>query len=74
MKSDSSKNIPKQLGKKIVELRQLSNMSQSDLSYEADIDISTLSRLERGVLNVTLSTLCKISDALKVDIKTLFDF
>lgn len=48
-------------------------MSQSDLSYEADIDLSTLSRLERGVLNVTLSVLCKISDALKVDIKTLFD-
>ena len=74
MKSISEKEIARQLGKRIVEMRRLNKMSQADLSYEAEIDLSTLSRLERGIQNITLSVLCKISSALKTSIKDLFDF
>lgn len=49
-------------------------MSQADLSYEAEIDLSTLSRLERGILNVGFLTLYKVAKALKVPVRDLFDF
>ena len=45
-----------------------------DLAYEAEIDLSTLSRLERGVLNFTLETLVSLSKVLNVEIKDIFDF
>jgi transcriptional regulator with XRE-family HTH domain len=74
VKSTSQKDIAKKLGKKVTELRKDKNLSQADLCYEAEIDISTLSRLERGQLNVTLSVLQAISKTLSVEMKDLFDF
>ena len=74
MKYLSDKEAIMQLGKRIVSLREEHNLSQADLSYEADIDLSTLSRLERGILNATYTTLYKIAKAFKIPLKDLFDF
>jgi transcriptional regulator with XRE-family HTH domain len=74
MKRVALEAINRQLGLRIKFLREQNKLSQTDLCYEADIDISTLSRLERGVLNVTLSILCKIAYTLNVEVKDLFDF
>ena len=49
MKYPTEKERLKQLGKKIVTLRNQAGISQTDLCYEIDIDISTLCRLERGI-------------------------
>ncbi len=73
MKS-SEKEAAQQLGKRIVKLRNQKSFSQADLAYEADIDLSALSRIERGLVNVTLSSLLKIAFALKIKPKDLFDF
>ena len=73
MKEFSHREISRQLGKRVKELREKNDLSQTDLCYDADIDLSTLSRLERGELNVTLSTLGKIAATLKVKMKDLFD-
>lgn len=70
----SDKEATKQLGKRIVILREQRQMSQADLSFEADIDLSTLSRLERGILNARYVTIYKIAKALKISLKDLFDF
>jgi transcriptional regulator with XRE-family HTH domain len=70
----SAKDISKQLGKRIVQLRRERMLSQADLSYEADIDLSALSRLERGLANPTLEILYRLSTALKLKVKDLFDF
>jgi transcriptional regulator with XRE-family HTH domain len=59
VKYPTEKQVLKNLGKRIVLLRKERNISQSNLCYEIDIDLSTLSRLERGVLNVTHNTLYK---------------
>ena len=74
MKYPIEKDNLKQLGKRIVHLRKERNLSQADLCYEIDIDVSTLSRLERGVLNVTFNTLYKIAKKFNLEIKDLFDF
>lgn len=73
MKYPSEKDSLKCLGKKVVSLRKVKGVSQSDLCYEIDIDLSTLSRLERGILNVTHNTLYKIAKYFKITIKDLFD-
>lgn len=72
MKYPTEKEILKNLGRRIVLLRKERNISQADLCYEIDIDLSTLSRLERGVLNVTHNTLYKIAKHFKIEMKDLF--
>lgn len=72
MKYLTEKECLKQLGKKVVSLRKAAGISQTDLCYEIDIDISTLSRLERGILNVTFNRLYKIARYFKIDVKELF--
>lgn len=74
MKYPIEKDNLKLLGQKIVSLRKERGLSQVDLCYEIDIDISTLSRLERGLLNVTFNTLFKIAKKFNIEIKELFDF
>lgn len=74
MKYPTEKETLKNLGKRIALLRKERNISQSDLCYEIDIDLSTLSRLERGILNVTHNTLFKIAKYFKIEMKELFDY
>ena len=44
------------------------------LAKEADIEYSQLSKIERGVINTTISTVYVLSQALAVETKELFDF
>ena len=41
-------------------------LSQSQLANDAEIDLSTLSRMERGQLNFTIDTVIKIAKVLDV--------
>jgi transcriptional regulator with XRE-family HTH domain len=47
--------------------------TQEDLAHEAGISTSTLSRLERGLHQPSLSTLRKIATALGVSLVDLID-
>jgi len=49
-------------------------MSQQDLAAKCNFEKSNMSRLEAGRVNVTLSTLQKVADALGVKIIELFRF
>lgn len=64
----------KALGKRIKDLRKAQELSQEDLSYEADIPLSQVGRIERGEINPTVSSIAAISDALKVDLRDIFSF
>lgn len=64
----------KALGGKIRSLRIDKGLSQQQLAYDADIELSQVSRIERGVINTSVSQLFAIADALEVHLKTLFDF
>lgn len=63
-----------QFGKHLADIRRKKRISQEQLSFDADISLSTLSKLERGILNVSISNLYKIAKALKVHQKDLLDF
>ncbi|WP_287666758.1 helix-turn-helix transcriptional regulator [Bacteroides sp.] len=59
------------IGDKIKELRELKNLSQQDLAALCNFEKSNMSRIEAGRSNLTIKTLFKISNALKVPLKDL---
>ena len=59
------------IGDKIQELRELKTLSQQDLAALCNFEKSNMSRIEAGRSNLTIKTLFKISNALKVPLKDL---
>ncbi|MFN0215128.1 MAG: helix-turn-helix domain-containing protein [Saprospiraceae bacterium] len=64
----------KAFGKRLRELRKSKNLSQEELAWKADSELSQISRMERGIVNAGLSQIFKIAEALEVPAKELFDF
>ena len=54
--------------------RKEKGISQETLSFEAGLDVMTISRIERGILNVSIGNACKIALALNIHYKELFNF
>lgn len=67
-------NIIKAFGKKLRELRELKQLSQEELAYRCDLDLTQIGRIERGVTNTSISIAGKLAKALKVPLKELFNF
>ena len=61
-----------EIGSRIKELRVKRGILQSDLAAMCNFEISTMSRIETGRTNPTVTTLARISEALKVPIRELF--
>ncbi len=55
-------------------LRTDKGLSQEELAYQADIPISQVGRIERGEVNVTISTIHQISLALGLSLTDLVNF
>lgn len=69
-----AKNIKKLIGVKIAQIRKEREITQESLAVSVDLATETISRLERGVSIPSLATLERISQALHVSLKDLFDF
>ena len=61
-------------GENLKKIREEKNITQAQLAIDCDFDVSVISRIERGVVNTSLSNLKLISKALGIEIKELFDF
>jgi transcriptional regulator with XRE-family HTH domain len=66
-------DVKLKIGQRIKELRGLSNISQKDLSYAADLDRSYIASIENGQRNVSIINIEKIAIALNVTIKEFFN-
>jgi transcriptional regulator with XRE-family HTH domain len=55
-------------------LRKQRGLSQEELGYRADLELSQISRIERGVINTSISQILAIAAALEVPHQKLFDF
>ncbi|MBK7093805.1 MAG: helix-turn-helix transcriptional regulator [Saprospiraceae bacterium] len=64
----------KEFGNTLRKVRQRHNFTQELLAIKADIEISQISRIERGVINTSISQVITIANALGVHPKELFDF
>ena len=62
------------LGKRIMEVRKLKNLSPEKLGLLAGIDKADISKYESGKINLTLRTILKFAVVLQVHPKDLFDF
>lgn len=65
------KDLARQFGRKLREVRKLKGMSQDRLALSADIDRSYVGRIERGEVNITLEKAYQLARVLGCDIKDL---
>jgi predicted transcriptional regulator len=61
-------------GNHLREIRESKKLSQEELAYQAGLSQSQIYRIEKGLINTTVSTVVQISEALEVNCKDLFDF
>ena len=62
------------LGSKIRQLREEKNISQQILADMCNMPKSSIGRIERAEVSVTIKSLIKIANALEVEIINLFLF
>lgn len=63
----------KKLAERIIEIRKSKGISQIELGTMCNFEKPNMSRIESGKYTPSLTTLLKISDALDVHIKELFE-
>ena len=63
-----------EFGKKVKELRKVKKLTQTQLSYLCDMELSTLNRIELGKAGTSLSNILAIAHALELHPKELFEF
>ena len=61
-------------GANLKRIRLAKKISQEELSYQSDLDISQIGRIERGIVNTSICVMQRISKALNIEMKELFDF
>ena len=65
--------IQKQVGLRIREIRQSKHLSQEDFSFEVGLDRTYISSVERGLRNISIINLDKISLSFGMSLKEFFD-
>ncbi|HHY03601.1 MAG: cupin domain-containing protein [Thermoanaerobacteraceae bacterium] len=64
--------MKKDIGKKIKELRNSRGLTLKQLSEKADLSISFLSQVERGIASIAVTSLEKIADVFEVELSYFF--
>jgi transcriptional regulator with XRE-family HTH domain len=72
IRPDDRKDLVK-LGKRVLRLRQNKNLAQRTLSYISDIDNSKISKIERGMINISYTTIKRLAIALEITQSQLID-
>lgn len=61
------------IGQSIRYLRQKEGISQEELAFRANLNLNSISTLERGLNNVKIKTLYSIAKALNVKIEEILN-
>ena len=64
----------KAFGVNLRKIRLAKKMTQEDLAFESDLDLTQIGRIERGATNTSISLAFKVAKGLKIPVKDLFDF
>lgn len=65
--SRQDKKIIKDFARDLRSMRKRANLTQEELSYRAGLSSNYIARLERGEINITLTTLTKLAKAFKIN-------
>ena len=74
MKYLKDEKFIKDFGSNLRKVRIKKLITQEKLAFSIGIEISQISRIERGIVNTSISTTNAIANALDVQVKDLFDF
>lgn len=74
MENQNKKLILIEFGKALREIRLAKGFTQEKLANELGVEISQISRIERGVINTSVVTVYQLAKILKIDVSELFDF
>jgi len=62
----------KKFAARVRAIREATGLSQEDFATKAQMDRAGYGRVERGIVDVRLTTIIRLADALNVSIGTLF--
>jgi transcriptional regulator with XRE-family HTH domain len=68
MNGNGEEKILKEFGRKLEKLRKAKKLSIRKFSYDADLSISYVQKLEAGISNPSYTTLLKLAEALGIDL------
>lgn len=71
--NDYSKVVLARIAINVKRIRKECKMTQENLAWATDLDISTVKRIEGQKLNASVMTLCSIAMVFKVDISALWE-
>lgn len=74
MISGNDKKVLRKFGLHLAELRKQKNLSLREMSYACNIDNSKIAKIEKGMVNITLTTILELSNGLNVHPQKLFDY
>jgi transcriptional regulator with XRE-family HTH domain len=61
-------------GKKLRKIRRSLKISQEQLAWDTGLEYSQINRIERGIINTSISNVFIIANSLKISPSILFDF
>jgi transcriptional regulator with XRE-family HTH domain len=61
------------LGRNVRRFRQQKKLTQEELAFEAEIDLTYVGGIERGKRNPSLMVMARIADALKIPLPKLLN-
>jgi transcriptional regulator with XRE-family HTH domain len=67
------KNVNKDFGRRVAELRKKAGFSQESFAFQCNIDRTYIGTIERGEKSPTLNTIHKIAQALNMPLHQLFE-
>ena len=73
MKKSNDKQFLIKLGLNLKSVRLRANFTQEQLANEIGVDISQISRIERGLIATSVVTFYDISIALNIPLRSFFD-
>ena len=67
------KEILIKFGFRLKKIRQEKMVTQEKLAFSIGVEISQISRIERGIINTSVLNLYKIASSLEIPVKDLFE-
>ncbi|MEO8254635.1 MAG: helix-turn-helix transcriptional regulator [Flavobacterium sp.] len=74
MDNQDKKVILIEFGNTLRTIRLAKGFTQEQLANELGVEISQISRIERGIINTSMTTIYEIAKILKINISELFEF
>ncbi|WP_028083660.1 helix-turn-helix domain-containing protein [Dolichospermum circinale] len=73
MTTSNSKNVQKEFGLRLRQIRQKMGLSQEELAHLCNLDRSYVGGVERGERNISLVNIHKIANALNISPREFFN-